>query len=32
MSLDHQLKFGVDAGKTGVNSCCPFEQISGRVI
>lgn len=32
MSLDHQLKFGVVGGKTGVNSCCPFEQISGRVI
>jgi hypothetical protein len=31
MSLDHQLKFGVVGGKTGVNSSCPFEEIPGRV-
>lgn len=32
MSQDHQLKFGVVGGKTGVNSCCPFEQTSWKVI
>jgi len=32
MSLDHQLQFGVVGGKTGVNLCCPFEQIPGIVI